>query len=230
MKHNNYWEESALQRLHRNLEGLTFEQKIDHIFRYYWGTMIVMILIPVALGIILSSLLKEKPDLIFSGNFCNVTLTDEGLSYLINDWSALLDMEPGALQVNLDYSNTAGVDGMLDVDGGVQVAASVAANDLDYIVCDPVAVEYLAIQRAFLPLEQVLDAETLSQWSDRIYTYTDEEDGTVYRVGIDVTDMPFFRDSVRESGRVYFIFANKESADTQLLNLFLTHLTDWDSR
>ncbi len=229
MKQNKYREESAFQRLRRNMEGLTFEQKIDHIFRYYWGTLLLVILIPTALGIILSSLLKDRPDLTFSGNCCNVTLTDEGASYLIDDWSTVLDMEPGALQLNLNYSETAGT-ASLDVDGGVQVLASVAVNDLDYIVCDPVAVEYFTLQSAFLPLDQILDQETLSQWSDRIYSFTDPEDGITYHAAIDVTDLPFFRDTVREDSRVYFMFANKENADLQILNRFLSHLTSWEAK
>ena len=229
MKQNQYREESGLQRLRRNLEGLTFEQKIDHIFRYYWGTLLLVILIPVALGLILSSLLKEKPDLVFSGNVCNVTLTDDGASYLINDWSQLLDMEPGSLQLKLNYSDTQG-SAALDVDGGMQVLASVAANSLDYLVCDPVAVEFFSIHHALLPLDEILDEATLSQWSDCIYTYTDSETGTAYPVALDVTELPFFRNSIQEDSRVYFAFANNDHADPQLLNLFLSHLTAWSSQ
>ncbi len=229
MKQNHYGEESSFQRLRKQLEGMTLEQKIDHIFRYYWGTILLVILIPVALGILLSPLFKKKPDLVFSGNCCNVTLNDEGLSYIINDWSALLNMEPGTLQLNMDYSDTAGT-ASLDLDRGVQVLASIAANELDYILCDSVAVEYFSVQGAFLPLDRVLDDETLSRWSDRIYTYTDPEDGTTYHAALDVTDLPFFRDSVPEDGNVYFVFANKEDFDPQLLNQFFSHLTAWESK
>lgn len=229
MKQNHSSEENGFRRLRKNLEGMTLEQKIDHIFRYYWGTILLAILIPVALGILLSPLFKDTPDLIFSGNCCNVTLDDEGLSYIINDWASVLNMEPGTLQLNMDYSDTAGTSS-LEIDRGVQVLSSVAANELDYILCDAVAMEYFAVQQAFLPLDRVLDGETFSQWSDRIYTYTDPEDGTTYSAGLDVTDVPFFRDSVPEDGRVYFIFANKEGFDPQLLNLFLTHLTAWESQ
>ena len=229
MKLNHNSEENGFRRLRKNLEGMTLEQKIDHIFRYYWGTILLGILIPVALVILLIPLCKDKPDLIFSGNCCNVTLNDEGLSYVINDWSALLNMEPGTLELNMDYSDTAGT-ASLEIDRGVQVLSSVAANELDYILCDAVAMEYFAVQQAFLPLDRVLDGETYSQWSDRIYTYTDPEDGTTYSAGLDVTDVPFFRDSVPEEGSVYLIFANKEGYDPQLLSLFLTHLTAWGSQ
>ncbi len=227
MKKQTYQEESAFQRFCKNMKSLTFEQKIDHILRYYWGTIILVILIPVAFGIILSSMLKEKPELVFSGNCCNVTLNAEGQSYVINDWNTRLNMEPGKLLLNLDFTETAGLSG-LDVDEGLQVVAAVAANNLDYILCDSVAMEYLGVQQAFLPVDQVFSEETLSTWSDRIYYYTDEEDGTTYAVGLDVSQMPFFHDCVPENAPVYFIFANKENADTQLLQLFWSHLEAWE--
>ncbi len=228
MKQNKYGEESAFQHLRRNLKGLTFEQKIDHILRYYWGTLLLMILIPTALGLFLGSLFRDRPDLIFSGNCCNVTLSEEGSSYLINDWSAQLNMEPGTLQLNLRHTVTEGTQS-LDVDQGVQVLASIAANDLDYILCDSVGAEFFTVQRAFLPLDLVLDQETLAQWSDKIYPFTDPEDGITYDAALDVTELPFIRNSVREDGRVYLFFAHKENADPQLLQRFLSHLTSWDS-
>ena len=226
MKQNTYCEESALQRLRKSLEGLTFEQKIDHIFRYYWGTLLLLILIPVALGLILTSILKDKPDLVFSGNVCNLTLNDKGKSYLINDWSRTLNMEPGELLLKLEHSNTQGTDAP-DVDGGVQVLSAVAADSLDYLVCDSVAMEFFSLHYAVLPLNQILDDATLSRWGDRIYSYTDPESGELYPVALDVTHMPFFQSSIQGNDSVYLAFANKEDADPQLLIQFLDHLESW---
>ena len=61
-----------LRSLRENLKGMTFEQKIDHIFSYYWGTILLIILVPAALVILFGNLLKPQPDLIFSGDCTNV--------------------------------------------------------------------------------------------------------------------------------------------------------------
>lgn len=227
MKSETYKEESGFRRFRNALKGLTFEEKIDYIFSYYWGTILLMILIPVALVIILVSVFKDRPDVIFSGNCCNVTLTAEGQSYLINEWSTFLNMEPGTLQLNLDYAETGGVEMGYEIDGGVQVIAAVASNDLDYILCDEVAMEYFSVQKAYLPVDQILGEETLDVWSSQIYRYYDEEDGTTYATALDVSDIPFVQDCVPEGGQVYFMFANKEEADVERLQLFLSHLTAW---
>ena len=219
-------EDSGIQRFRNNMKGLTFEQKIDHIFTYYWGTLLLMIIIPVALVLILVNVFKPKPELVFSGICCNVTLNSEGQSYVINDWSSYLDMEPGTLELNLSYATTAGLSAV-DVDGGVRVIAATAANTLDYVLCDAVGMEYLAVQQGYLPLNRVFDEETLSQMSDRIY-YTDmDEEGNHYSAGLDVSEMSFFRDCVPEEGPVYFIFANKEGADPELLRQFWSHIEAW---
>lgn len=227
MNNNDHREESHLQHLRKNLKGLTFEQKIDHIFRYYWGTLLILILIPISLAFIIGPMLKGKPDFVFTGNFCNVTLTHDGASYLINDWSKTLNMDSEDMDLSIKFSSTAGMDAN-DVDGGVQVAAAVAAQNLDYIVCDDTAVEYFVNQGAFLPVEQILDEEVISQWSDKIYTYTDEADGITYNAALDVTDTPFFRDSIPESGKVYFFFANKENIDIEILGRFFEHILSWE--
>lgn len=221
--------ESPFRRFCNNIKGMPLEQKIDHIFRYYWGTILLIILVPTFLVILLSSMLKEKPDLVFSGNCCNVTLNADGQSYLINDWNTRLNMEPGELLLNMDFSQTAGLEAM-DVDGGLQVVAAVAADGLDYILCDRVAMEYLSVQQAFLPVDQVLDDATVSVWSNRIYSYTDIEDGSTYCAGLDVSEMPFFRDCVPEEGPIYLIFANRKDADISLLRMFWTHLEAWEGR
>ena len=215
-----------LRSLRENLKGMTFEQKIDHIFSYYWGTILLIILVPAALVILFGNLLKPQPDLIFSGDCTNVILGETGQSYVINDWNLLLDMEPGELLLNLSHTETAGLEAK-DVDGGFQVLASIAADGLDYIFCDSAAMDFYAVQRAFLPVDQVLDTETLSQWSDRIYTYTDDEDGTTYSAAVDVSEMAFVRDCISAEGPVYLIFANKNEADTELLRLFWSHLEAW---
>ena len=218
--------QNSLATLREHLKGMTFEQKIDHIFSYYWGTILLIILVPFALVLLFGNLLKPEPELIFSGDCTNVILSDPGQSYLINDWNRLLNKEPGELMLNLSHSRTAGLEAK-EVDDGFQIAASVAVDGLDYIFCDTIGVEFYGAQRTFLPVDLALDSETLSQWSDRIYTFTDEEDGTTYAAALDVSDMPFVRDCVSAEGPVYFMFANKTQWDTELLQLFWSHLEAW---
>lgn len=228
MKSETYKEESAVGQLKKNLKGLTFEQKVEHILSYYWGTILLIILIPTFLVLILVSVFKNNPEVVFGGNCTNVTLTDEGQSYLINDWNALLDMEPGTLGLTLKFTTTVGLDSYYEVDGGIRVVAEIAADSLDYIFCDQVGMDYFAAQRAFLPLDTALDGQTLSAWSDKLYYFFDEEDGISYAAGIDVSEMPFVRDCIPEEGPVYFFFANREEPEVERLQLFFSFLNNWD--
>ena len=226
-------EESPFRRFRRNMEGLSMEQKIDHIWAYYRGTVLLMILIPVAVVLLLVSVFRDKPEVAFAGNFSNAILNEDGQSYLINNWLQLLDLEPGTAAIKLDHSATMGKDmgtnGGFEVDAGLQVAVSVAANELDYIVCDSVAMEFYAVQGAFLPLDEVLSEEQMAQYADQIYYYTDAEDGQTAAAALNMTDHPFFKDCVTAEGDIYLCFANKEEPLTQRLLLFLQHLDAWEA-
>ena len=230
MKSETYKKESAFQRLRNNLKGLPFEQKIEHILRYYWGTILLVILVPIVLFMIVLPMFKSSPDVVFSGNCCNVTLTDEGQSYLINDWNACLDMEPGTLGLHLDFSTTAGRNIETEADGGIQILAEISADRLDYVLCDSVAMEFFAVQRGFIPLDMVLDDETLFQWSENIYYFTDEEDGTVYAAGLNISQLPFVQACVPQETPVYFMFANKAEPDLERLQQFFDFLSAWSEQ
>lgn len=221
-------EESGFQRFRRNMEGLTFEQKLDHIITYYWGTVLLMILIPVSLVILLCSAFREEPEFAFAGDFSNVILSEEGKNYLCQQWIARMDVDPESVSVTAEQTLTDGLESIQEADGGLQVVAAVAADSLDYIVCDETALRYYAAQQAYLPLDDVLQEHVLSQWSDRIYYYTEPEFGATFPVALDVTDLPFVQTCVKGEGRIYFCFANKNNPNLQRLQLFLTHLSAWD--
>lgn len=228
MKSETYKKESEFQRLRRNLKGLTFEQKVDHIFRYYWGTMVLIVLVPLILCFLIAPALRDKPDDMFAGVACNVSVTEEGKSYLVDDWMETLNFDPDALRVYLSSTTTAGSKGGYEIDGGVQVLTTIATNDLDYILCDEVSMEYFSVQMGFMPPEQVLDEETLAQWSDYIYYCEDEEEGVTVATGLDVSHLPFVKNCVDAEGSVYLMFAHKEEANIERLQLFFSYLNSWD--
>ncbi len=209
-------------------KDMSFEKKMDYILTYYWGRLIIAVLVPIALVVILCNVFKPRPDFVFSGNCSNVTVNEAGQSYLINDLNALLNMEPGELELKLSFAETAGLNST-DVDTGLRILASVAADQLDYILCDSVAMEYYSMQGAFLPVDQVLSEQTLEAYAEQIYYFTDEEEGISYAAGVDVSAMPFVRDCVSADGPVYFMFANMDDADTVLLQTFWSHLESWEA-
>ena len=206
--------ESNFQKLRRELASMSFEDKIDHIWTYYK-----------------INLFRKEPDMLLYGNFCNVAVTEDGQRYLTADYLQALGVSTEEYIAEIELSSTAGM-GMSSansqgVDGGITVVAEVAANMLDYIVCDEIAVEFLSAQQSFLPLDQVLTPEQLDAYAPRIYTYTDEEFGDRYSFALDVTDLPFFRDNAGVTGKCYFAFANKKNADPLALQELLSYLENW---
>ena len=223
--------ESNFQKLRRELASMSFEDKIDHIWTYYKINLFLLVLIPAILIPLVTNLFRKEPDMLLYGNFCNVAVTEDGQRYLTADYLQALGVSTEEYTAEIELSSTAGM-GMSSansqgVDGGITVVAEVAANMLDYIVCDEIAVEFLSAQQSFLPLDQVLTPEQLDAYAPRIYTYTDEEFGDRYSFALDVTDLPFFRDNAGVTGKCYFAFANKKNADPLALQELLSYLENW---
>ena len=224
--------ESTFRKLRRELSTMSFEDKIDHIWRYYKINLILLVLIPVILVPLLTSIFVKGPESILYGNYCNVALGELGQYYVTRDYVQYKELPAEDYIAQLEFSVTEGL-GMTamsaqGVDGGLAVVAAVAADSLDYIVCDEVAAEYLSIQQSFLSLDRVLTEEQMEEYSDLIYTYTDPDFGDTYAVALDVSEIPFFRENIQVEGPCYFAFANKKEADAQALREFFSYLLSWE--
>ena len=224
-------EKNGWQRFRENIAGMSLEDKIDHIWTYYRGTVLLMILIPVAAVLLLTSILRKEPETVLYGNFTNVLLTQEGGEYLTQDYLQHLGLDPEAYSAEVEYAQTAGLSmsqaNPHGVDGGIQVVAAVAVDMLDYIVCDRSALEFFAAQQSFLPLDRVLSPEELEDYGELLYSFTDTEFGDTAIVAVNVSELPFFQNCVEGQGEIYFGFANKTDPDTQALRQLLDYLQAW---
>ena len=225
--------ESNFRKLRRELSKMSFEDKIDHIWRYYKINLILLVLIPAILIPLLTSVFVKGPESILYGNYCNVALGELGQYYVTRDYVQYKGLPSEEYIAELEFSVTEGL-GMSSasaqgVDSGLGIVAAVAVDSLDYIVCDEVAAEYLSLQQCFLTLDRVLTEEQLEEYKHLIYTYTDPDFGDTYAVALDVSEIPFFRENVETEGPCYFAFANKKEADAQELREFLSYLLDWEA-
>ncbi len=223
--------ESNFQKLRRELSAMTFEDKIDHIWRYYKINLLLLVLIPLILIPIVTSIFRHEPEVMLRGNYCNVSLTEEGRTYVTTDYLSYKAVDTEEYTAEAEFTATAGLKmssaNAQGVDGGIAVVAEVAADLLDYIVCDEVALEFLCAQQSFLPVDQVLTQGQMDRFSDLIYTYTDEEFGDTYMLALDVSELDFFRDNVTATGKCYFAFANKKNPDVSALQDLLSYLENW---
>lgn len=225
--------ESNFRKLRRELSTMTFEDKIDHLWRYYKINIFLLILIPVVLVLILTSVFKKEPQIIMKGHFCNISLSEEGHSYLTGDYVSFCGLSAEEYTSSVEYYSTAGLNmssaGGEGVDTGLKVVLAVASGTLDYIACDPVAVEYLTTQDCFLPLDKVLTSAQLEKYVEGLYFFADPETGERYAVAIDASKLPFFESNAQGDGPYYFGFAKKESPDVKRLQEFFSYISRWEN-
>lgn len=194
----------------KTMKGMSFEERIDHIWAYYKFELLLIVIIPIMLIGAVAWLTNESVETAFSGNLTNCQITESGYRYLTEEYEQVLGLDTEKSCVSLGTATTAGTQAdsvnATGVDGGVRVAVMVADGSLDYIISDSVGLEFYALQGTYENIETVLTAEQLAPFADKIYYYTDEETGEKTPVAIDISDLPFVKDCMEDGKKLYFGF------------------------
>lgn len=208
--------------LKKNMEGMTFRQKADHIWTYYKETFLVIaILIVILVGLIASAVNSTKPVLV-GGVMCNLDLNEEGYAYLTTQFHEdVLDGARGHVQ--LASSTIYSMDTISAVDetytAYMSVLAKVEGKDLDYMLMNESSMALYISEGIFLDLRELLteeELETLAQKEMLIYF---QPEGTEDRIPqcIRVSDTAFGQLCVSVDGECYLSFiANSPRRDVCL--------------
>ena len=216
------------RKLKEVLAGMTFRQKVDHIWTYYkW------LLAPIALAVLLiwfvaNIVINNRTEILYSGALVNVTVSDEGIDYLSDDWFETLQGEEGKQRVDLmfatfDVNNTISL--QLDAGSYTKVTAAVTARELDYVITEYTGFEYCVGSSAFAPLTDVLPAQTLAGLEEQLI-YLEDESGT-YPVALDITQTAFARECISGTECVYLAFPGNTGRNARN-DAFLTYLLGWE--
>lgn len=203
------------KKLCRDLKPMTFTQRVDHIWTYYKEYMFValMVLLLLIAAITMIGNLGRKTYL--SGVLCNVSMTQEGHTYLVE---GVRERHPEAGEGDV-FLNSAIFENPLtvsQVDSSYQAAmamfAQVEAEDLDYIFMDQVGMDFYAGQEVFLDVRTLLTEEEAAQWENKMaFVQFEDDEGNAEQdavpLALDVTDLPFVRENIHSSGKVYLAFA-----------------------
>ena len=213
-----------------SLAGMSFKQKIDHLWTYYKWVLAVAAGVILLICIVVSSIMNKSVTTLYSGTIINVELSDVGEAYLTDDLFSYLGGVDKKEKVDLTSSYYNDLSTTQDPEGDaalvMSVTAMVAAKELDYIIMDELSFDYYKKATIFSPLEEVLSQELIDQFSDRIVYYTDEEEGTTYPVALDITDTAFVEDCVQRGETVYIAFCGN-TGRTERNSEFFEYLLNW---
>lgn len=219
-----------------NMKGMTFRQKLDHLWTYYseylWIAAVVVILIVAIITSTINVLFRET---IVSGLNINVTMDQTGMSYLGEEYHEKIDARSYWDVVDFTYTQ---FDPLLEVTGdegdyyaSQAVVAQVAAEKLDYVILDEASLDFFVRQDIFLDMREFFSPEELKQLEKegrlRYGVDPESEDQDPWIIAVEITDTDFIKDNATVEGEVYFALAGNAPHMDQCRAIW-EHIMAWE--
>lgn len=215
--------------LRENMKQMTRLQQIAYIWDLY---KLPIVLAAALLSILVAfavALANPDPETLFMGASVNLTISDEGKTYLTEDIFEMMDgTDPEKQRVDLVYRYLpdAKKDPRLAETETMAMIAMVSTKLLDYMLLDEVALERYRGSGMISPLSTVLTPGQLASFEGKLVTAKDENGGEFYGL-IDISDTAFVRDCISGNKIVYIAFpGNTVRADR--LDAFFDWLLAWE--
>lgn len=183
-------------KLKKDMETMTFKEKLDHIWTYYKYHMLVIFCVTFIVGGSLYSFFMPREIIAVAGVQCNVKMTTEGYDYLTKDFhkEILNNAEGNAKLHSFEFYGEGTVDAVEHTTQAYySVTAYVENKELDYMLMDLYSLRYFGSDRLYMDLRDILSAEELAELDEQgVILYEEsEEDGQVVPRAINIAGMEF---------------------------------------
>ena len=147
------------------MKGMTFSQKLDHLWTYYRFHILGLVIFVVIAGSILHAAFGPHRDSVFS-----VMLVDAGgdeavTAETFDTFIASLNLDPKTEEATWTTASVLG-------DSGVQalqmLVMNVISGEVDAFFCRPDITNYLLKSGALCDLNEIMPEEVLAAWSGRL--------------------------------------------------------------
>lgn len=161
----------TLKELKEDLKGMTFAEKVDHLWTYYKEVLLVIGLVALLVFATVSSIQNLSKNIVSTGVYANITMTPAGMRYMKDGFAEHLGVDNIDDVVEVNYTNFSSL-----VDPGssennytaAQVLVSlVTAGRMDYALLDKLALEFYITQEVFLDLREFFTPEQLQELEDK---------------------------------------------------------------
>lgn len=223
--------DGGFKKLKDDLSKMTFKEKLYHLWTYYKGTLVILAIL-IALGsIVTSSCRARNTETILAGISINVSLSEEGQSYINDEYFELTKTE-GLQQViytetfQEDFMKTSSMQDSYT--GLMSLLALCTAEELDYLFIDEVALKNLLVHSVFMDLRDFFTEDELEALGDNVvWMQSGTEDEAVYMpVAVKVEHIPFIAEHTKNNTDTYLALVTNSPRKEQLRN-FWEYLNAW---
>lgn len=222
----------GFKKLKSDLAAMSFKDKLHHLWTYYKGALVVLVIIFAICSIVASSCRARNTVTHLAGISLNINLTEEGQNYVRDGFFAKVSQ--GGLEkvsyseVHQDpFTNTATLEESYM--GLMSLLALATTQDLDYMLMDKVALTNMLPHNIYMDLRNFFTEAELEALGDKVVWMEmgDEETGyTLTPVSVDISDTEFAKTATKYGGTVYFsVVVNTPRLDT--VRDFWAYLHAW---
>ena len=225
-----------LQTLKKNLEPMTWPQRIDHIWTYYKEMIIITVVTLIVVIGMGSAMLTPKKELLMGGMFVNTFFNEEAETYMTEELLAQLGGDAKTQESRI-YTKTFTDPNASEQDGDVltTIFAMMYAEQVDYLLMDEVGLKSMIQMQGLMDLNEVFTPEEMEQLKDRFYYGQLQDDdgnlvGDPIPMALKVSDVPFIKECEKYNYRdVYLGFAiNAPNKDS--LRAFWDYFLAWENK
>lgn len=191
-----------LAKLKKDMEPMTFKEKVDHIWTYYKYHMLVAFCVLFLVGGTMYSFFLPREKVLLAGVQCNMQMSNEGYDYLTKGYRAqyLKNAEGNTNLYTFRFHGEGTVEAVEHTTQAYySVTSYVEAQKLDYMLMDMYTVTYFGSDRLFMDLREILSEEELARLDEQglILYEESEEDGKTTPRAINISSMPFCTEQIK---------------------------------
>lgn len=199
-----------LKNLKKDMEHMTYGEKLQHIWTYYKWVLVVVLILIMAASILLASIENKRSIMLMGGVSVNVQLSEEGKAYLKDDYMQLVGTGNKREKVVLSHTNIDDVHNTMVYEDNYYAVMSLVAlctnQEVDYLILDQTGFEAMLIQSAYLGLNEVYTPEEIEAMGDMAVYAQREGEEVPSAVAIDITDTEFVQKNIKTKDKVYFAY------------------------
>ena len=224
-----YEKVSWYQRLKNDMKDMTFREKLAHLWDYYKWVAITAVVVIIAAISVAVSVVQNSKELAFGGAVVNLTVSEEGNTYLKEGWFTAMDCNPKKQKIELDTLfvpnlDMSGTDMQYALGNVTKLTTMIDGSQIDYVMADAYSIHYLCSSGAFSPLDKVIPAELLAKFEGKLVEL--EDNGEKCLIAIDISDLPFVKKHIVSTDKTYIAFPGN-TPRTQETIAFLEYLVNW---
>lgn len=197
------------KKLKSDLAAMTFKEKLNHIWTYYKGALVILAIMLALSSIVVSSCRSRNTQTLLSGIGINVYLTDEGQSYVKDEYFERVKTE-GLEQVIYTETTQDAFTNTSSMEESYMSLMSLIAlgvsEELDYLLLDETALTNLLAHDIYMDLRDFFTEEELEEMADNVIWLVSgaEEEAELMPVAIKVEHIPFFAENAQNTDDTFF--------------------------